>query len=33
MMRRRSPIEQHGAIDSWRVSGGFVAAGGGFDNI
>ncbi len=28
-----SPIEQHGAIDSLRVSGGFIAAGGGFDNI
>jgi len=28
-----SPIEQHGAIDSLRVSGGFVAAGGGFDKI
>jgi hypothetical protein len=28
-----SPIEQHGAIDSLRVSGGFVAGGGGFDKI
>ncbi|MEO6839809.1 MAG: hypothetical protein ABI192_03495 [Bradyrhizobium sp.] len=28
-----SPIEQHGAIDSLRVTGGFVAAGGGFDKI
>jgi hypothetical protein len=28
-----SPIEQHGAIDSLRVNGGFVAAGGGFDKI
>ena len=28
-----SPIEQHGAIDSLRVAGGFVAAGGGFDKI
>jgi len=28
-----SPIEQHGAIDSLRVSGGFIAAGGGFDKI
>lgn len=28
-----APIEQHGAIDSLRVSGGFVAAGGGFDKI
>jgi len=28
-----APIEQHGAIDSLRVSGGFVATGGGFDKI
>lgn len=28
-----APIEQHGAIDSLRVIGGFVAAGGGFDKI
>ena len=28
-----SPIEQHGTIDSLRVAGGFVAAGGGFDKI
>jgi hypothetical protein len=28
-----SPIEQHGAIDSLRVIGGFIAADGGFDNI
>jgi hypothetical protein len=28
-----SPIEQHGTIDSLRVTGGFVAAGGGFDKI
>jgi hypothetical protein len=28
-----SPIEQHGAIDSLRITGGFVAAGGGFDKI
>jgi hypothetical protein len=28
-----SPIEHHGAVDSLRVSGGFVAAGGGFDKI
>jgi hypothetical protein len=28
-----APIEQHGAIDSLRVTGGFVAAGGGFDKI
>jgi hypothetical protein len=28
-----SPIEQHGAIDSLRVTGGFAAAGGGFDKI
>jgi hypothetical protein len=27
------PIEQHGAIELLRVSGGFVAAGGGFDKI
>jgi hypothetical protein len=28
-----APIEQHGAIESLRVSGGFVAAGGSFDKI
>jgi len=28
-----APIEQHGAIESLRVAGGFVAAGGGFDKI
>jgi hypothetical protein len=28
-----SPIEQHGAIETFRVSGGCVAAGGGFDKI
>jgi hypothetical protein len=28
-----APIEQQGAIDSLRVTGGFVAAGGGFDKI
>lgn len=28
-----SPIEQHGAIESLRIVGGFVAAGGGFDKI
>jgi hypothetical protein len=28
-----SPIEQHGAIETLRVAGGFVAAGGGFDKI
>ena len=28
-----APIEQHGAIDSLRVTGGLVAAGGGFDGI
>lgn len=28
-----SPIEQHGSIDSLRISGGFIAAGGGFDKI
>lgn len=28
-----APIEQHGAIDSLRVAGGFAAAGGGFDRI
>jgi hypothetical protein len=28
-----APIEQHGAIDSLRISGGFVTAGGGFDKI
>ncbi|MGH7035792.1 MAG: hypothetical protein ACREFL_18835 [Stellaceae bacterium] len=27
------PIEQHGAIESLRVVGGFIAAGGGFDKI
>ncbi len=28
-----APIEQYGAIDSLRVTGGFIAAGGGFDKI
>ena len=28
-----APIEQHGAVDSLRVAGGFVAVGGGFDKI
>lgn len=28
-----SPIEQHGAIESLRITGGFIAAGGGFDTI
>lgn len=28
-----APIEQHGAIESLRVTGGFIAAGGGFDHI
>jgi hypothetical protein len=28
-----APIEQHGSVETFRVSGGFVAAGGGFDNI
>jgi hypothetical protein len=28
-----APIEQHGAIDALRISGGFVANGGGFDKI
>lgn len=28
-----SPIENHGAIETFRVSGGLVAAGGGFDKI
>lgn len=28
-----APIEQHGAIESSRVDGGFVASGGGFDKI
>lgn len=28
-----APIEQHGAIESLRITGGFVAAGGGFDKI
>lgn len=28
-----APIEQYGEIDSLRVTGGFVAAGGGFDKI
>jgi hypothetical protein len=27
------PIEQHGAIETFRVNGGFIAAGGGFDKI
>ncbi|MDH7799763.1 MULTISPECIES: hypothetical protein [unclassified Beijerinckia] len=28
-----APIEQHGAIETMRVAGGFVAKGGGFDKI
>lgn len=28
-----APIEQLGASEAFRVSGGFVAAGGGFDKI
>lgn len=28
-----APIEQHGTIESFRVAGGFVAKGGGFDKI
>ncbi len=28
-----APIEQHGAIETFRVTGGMVAAGGGFDKI
>ncbi len=28
-----APIEQHGAIDRSALTGGFVAAGGGFDKI
>jgi hypothetical protein len=28
-----APIQQHGAIDSLSVTGGFVAAGRGFDEI
>jgi hypothetical protein len=28
-----APIEQHGAVESLRVTGGFIAAGGGFDKI
>ena len=28
-----APIEQHGAINSLRVTGGFVTTGGGFDKI
>jgi hypothetical protein len=28
-----APIEQHGAIDSLRITGGLVAAGGGFDKF
>lgn len=28
-----APLEQHGTIESLRVTGGFVAAGGGFDKI
>jgi len=28
-----SPIEQHGAIESFRIAGGCIAAGGGFDKI
>jgi hypothetical protein len=27
------PLELHGNIDTFSVSGGFVAAGGGFDAI
>jgi hypothetical protein len=26
-----APIEQHGSVDTFRVAGGFVAVGGGFD--
>jgi hypothetical protein len=28
-----SPIEQHGSVEIFRVSGGFMAAGGGFEKI
>lgn len=28
-----APIEQYGALESLRISGGFLAAGGGFDKI
>jgi hypothetical protein len=28
-----APIEQHGSIETFRVNGGFIAAGGGFDGI
>ena len=28
-----SPVEQHGAIETLRINGGCVAAGGGFDKI
>ncbi len=28
-----APIEQHGSIETLRISGGFIAAGGGFDKI
>ena len=28
-----APIEQHGAIETLRITGGLVAAGGGFDKI
>jgi hypothetical protein len=28
-----APIEQHGAIESFRVTGGCIAAGGGFDKL
>jgi hypothetical protein len=27
------PIEQHGAIETLRIAGGCIAAGGGFENI
>jgi hypothetical protein len=33
-MKSQPPlIEQHGAIDTLRITGGLVAAGGGFDKI
>ncbi len=28
-----APIEQHGAIERFGVTGGFIANGGGFDHI
>lgn len=28
-----APIEQHGAIDAFRVTGAFVTTGGGLDRI